>query len=125
MSPYVSRGQYDNLLDDDDDLDEHYVPPPPLPTHYKRESGRSSISFSSPNSTFSRVNLGSLGSRAQKKRKRLVISGVGVHETRKFEGVKQWCEVSFFARVLRHKTVPKVSNNSFLFVAACLLSGDF
>lgn len=28
----------------------------------------------------------------QKKKKKLVISGVGVHETRKFEGVKTWCE---------------------------------
>ncbi|KAJ3540319.1 hypothetical protein NMY22_g4350 [Coprinellus aureogranulatus] len=94
MSPYASRGQYDNLLDDDEDLDVHYVPPPPLPAHYKRESARSSISFSSPSNTFSRVNLGSLGSKAQRKKKRLVISGVGVHETRKFEGVKQWCEIT-------------------------------
>ncbi|KAF6766620.1 hypothetical protein DFP72DRAFT_985609 [Ephemerocybe angulata] len=78
-------GQYDNLLDDEEDLDV-YVPPPP-----KRESARSSISFSS-TASFSRVSFGSLGSKHQKKRKRLVISGVGVHETRKFEGVKRWCE---------------------------------
>ncbi|TEB38954.1 hypothetical protein FA13DRAFT_421004 [Coprinellus micaceus] len=94
MSPfaYSSRGQYDNLLDDDEDLDcdqQHYVasqalPPPTLPTHHKRESARSSISFSS--------HFGSIGSKAQRRKKRLVISGVGVHETRKFEGVKRWCE---------------------------------
>ncbi|KAJ2929387.1 hypothetical protein H1R20_g7691, partial [Candolleomyces eurysporus] len=80
-----SEGQYDNLLDDDDDL-ENYVPP-----STKRESTRSSISFSSSN-TFSRVSFSSLGTKHHKKKKRLVISGVGVHETRKFEGVKRWCE---------------------------------
>ncbi|KAJ2914297.1 hypothetical protein MD484_g6125, partial [Candolleomyces efflorescens] len=79
------EGQYDNLLDDDDDL-ENYVPPPT-----KRESALSSISFSS-NNTFSRVSFSSLASKHHRKKKRLVISGVGVHETRKFEGVKRWCE---------------------------------
>lgn len=78
--------QYDNLLDDDDVL-EGYVSPPP-----KRESTRSPISFSS-STSFPRVSFGSLGAKhGLKKRKRLVISGVSVHETRKFEGVKQWCE---------------------------------
>ncbi|EAU92759.1 hypothetical protein CC1G_01804 [Coprinopsis cinerea okayama7 len=84
-----SVNQYDNLLDDEDDL-AHYVPPPS-----KRESTstRSSISFTAPNNTFSRVGFGSLNTRGnQKKKKKLVISGVGVHETRKFEGVRRWCE---------------------------------
>ncbi|KAH6916946.1 hypothetical protein BKA70DRAFT_1417728 [Coprinopsis sp. MPI-PUGE-AT-0042] len=56
----------------------------------KRDSGRSSLSFGS-TGAFSRVAFGSLNSRHQKKKK-LVISGVGVHETRKFDGVKKWCE---------------------------------
>lgn len=87
--PFATKSvnQYDNLLDDEDDLD-NYVPPPP----FKHESNRTSGSFT-PNSTFSRVGFGTLGSRYQKKKKKLVISGVGVHETRKFEGVKRWCEV--------------------------------
>jgi hypothetical protein len=42
-----------------------------------------------------RLSLGSLGNAARnRKKKRLVIKGIQIHETRKFEAVKQWCEVS-------------------------------
>jgi hypothetical protein len=42
--------------------------------------------------TLPRVNFASLSSRQKKKRK-LIVSGVGHKDSRKFEGVKRWCEV--------------------------------
>lgn len=39
-----------------------------------------------------RVSFSSLSSRGQKKKK-LIISGIGPNDARKFEGVKRWCEV--------------------------------
>jgi len=38
------------------------------------------------------VRGGSMKVPNHKRKRKLVISGVGVHETRKFEGVKGWCE---------------------------------
>ncbi|KAF8922063.1 hypothetical protein CPB85DRAFT_19005 [Mucidula mucida] len=38
-----------------------------------------------------RVSFSSLSSRNQKKKK-LIVSGIGPNDTRRFEGVKQWCE---------------------------------
>ena len=54
---------------------------------------RASIPFSSSTGTLPRVKFSSLNTRSQRKKKKLVISGVGVGDTRKFEGIKRWCEV--------------------------------
>ncbi|KAJ7596654.1 hypothetical protein C8J56DRAFT_917996 [Mycena floridula] len=43
-------------------------------------------------STLPRVAFSNLTVRGQKKKKKLVVTGVGPGETRKFEGVKRWCE---------------------------------
>ncbi|TFK36926.1 hypothetical protein BDQ12DRAFT_667453 [Crucibulum laeve] len=53
---------------------------------------RGSVAFTSAGGTRSRVTFSSLSSRNQKKKKKLIISGIGVNEMRKFEGVKRWCE---------------------------------
>ncbi|KDR85420.1 hypothetical protein GALMADRAFT_359499 [Galerina marginata CBS 339.88] len=71
-------------VDDEDDLD-----PPPTYRFNKHESIRSPIPASG---TLPRVKFSSLNSRTHRKKKKLIISGVGVTEVRKFEGIKRWCE---------------------------------
>ncbi|KAF9527719.1 hypothetical protein CPB83DRAFT_836316 [Crepidotus variabilis] len=89
LSP-KSGSQLDNI-DDEDDLDDYQ------PTRTFRggngaaSSTRPPIHYSS-NSTLTRVKFASIGSRSQRKRKKLIISGIGASEARKFEGVKRWCE---------------------------------
>jgi len=51
---------------------------------------RPHVAYSS-GGTLPRVNLASLSSRHRKKKK-LVVRGVGANDARKFEGVKRWCE---------------------------------
>ncbi|KAF8167684.1 hypothetical protein B0H34DRAFT_792379 [Crassisporium funariophilum] len=75
----------DNVEDDEDDLD------PPATFRPRPGSTRPSIPYPS-GGTLPRVKFSSLNGRSQRKKKRLVISGVGVGEVRKFEGVKRWCE---------------------------------
>lgn len=70
-------------IDDETDLD-----PQPTYRFNKHESVRPV------SSGMKRVNFSSLSSRTHRKKKKLIVSGVGVTETRKFEGVKRWCEVS-------------------------------
>ena len=53
---------------------------------------RPSIPYSS-SGTLPRVNFSSLNPRSQRKKKKLVISGVSAGDTQKFEGIKRWCEV--------------------------------
>ncbi|KAL0951494.1 hypothetical protein HGRIS_008179 [Hohenbuehelia grisea] len=50
---------------------------------------RPTVAYASANQP--RVSFASLSSRNSKKKK-LVVSGVGPNETRRFEGVKRWCE---------------------------------
>ena len=77
----------DNLEDDDEDLE-----PPPTYRFSKHESSRPPIPFSS-SGTLPRVKFSSLNSRSHRKKKKLVISGIGVTEFRKLEGIRRWCEV--------------------------------
>lgn len=78
------RELHGNVVDDDDDdID-------PLPT-FRAGTIRPSLPYSS--GSLSRVKFSSLNTRSQRKKKKLVISGIGVGEVRKFEGVKRWCEV--------------------------------
>lgn len=51
---------------------------------------RPHVAYSS-GGTLPRVNLASLSSRHRKKKK-LVVRGVGANDARKFDGVKRWCE---------------------------------
>ena len=53
---------------------------------------RASIPYSS-TGTLPRVKFSSLNTRSHRKKKKLVISGVGVDDSQKFEGIKCWCEV--------------------------------
>jgi len=75
----------DNLEDDEEDLD-----PPPTYRFSKHARSRPSISSSG---TLPRVKFSSLNSRSHRKKKKLVISGIGVTEVRKLEGIRRWCEV--------------------------------
>ncbi|KAF8913078.1 hypothetical protein CPB84DRAFT_1812018 [Gymnopilus junonius] len=75
-------------IDNDDDLD-----PPRTYRFNKHESSRPSISQSS-GGTLPRVKFSSLNSRTQRKKKKLIISGIGVTEARKFENLKRWCEIT-------------------------------
>ncbi|KAH9486539.1 hypothetical protein JR316_0000604 [Psilocybe cubensis] len=72
--------------DDEDDLD-----PPPVYRFNKHEPNRSGIPYPS-SSSLNRVKFSSLNSRTHRKKKKLIVSGVSVTETRKFEGIKRWCE---------------------------------
>ncbi|KIM47789.1 hypothetical protein M413DRAFT_209580 [Hebeloma cylindrosporum] len=76
----------DNLEDDEEDLE-----PPPTYRFSKHASSRPSIPFSS-SGTMPRVKFSSLNSRSHRKKKKLVISGIGVTEVRKLEGIRRWCE---------------------------------
>lgn len=76
----------DNLEDNDSDLE-----PPPTYRFSKHAHPHPSIPFSS-SGTLPRVKFSSLNSRSRKKKK-LVISGIGVTEFRKLEGIRRWCEV--------------------------------
>lgn len=86
----------DNLEDDEEDLE-----PPPTYRFSKHASSRPSIPFSS-SGTLPRVKFSSLNSRSHRKKKKLVISGIGVTEFRKLEGIRRWCEV----RGQRHDLLP-------------------
>jgi len=78
----------DNLEDDEEDLD-----PPPTYRFSQHASSRPSAQFSS-TGTLRRVKFSSLNSRSHRKKKKLIISGIGVTEMRKLEGIRRWCEVS-------------------------------
>ena len=60
-------------------------------------------SHSSRGSTLSKVvsfhlaHLSTMSMRNKKKKKRLIVSGIAVDDTKKFKGVKRWCEVGHFA----------------------------
>ncbi|KAJ3511485.1 hypothetical protein NLJ89_g4070 [Agrocybe chaxingu] len=72
--------------DNDEDLD-----PPPTYRLKQYEPIRPPIPHSSGGS-LPRVKFSSLNSRTQRKKKKLIVSGIGAAEVRKFEGVKRWCE---------------------------------
>ncbi|KAG6862154.1 hypothetical protein C0995_004236 [Termitomyces sp. Mi166 len=69
--------------DEDEDNDSGHAVKQPDPT-------RPHVAYSS-GATLPRVSLAALTTR-HKKKKKLVVRGVGPNEVRKFEGVKQWCE---------------------------------
>ncbi|PPQ67127.1 hypothetical protein CVT25_005728 [Psilocybe cyanescens] len=81
--------QVDSSLDNHDNEDD--LDPPPVYRFNKHEPNRTGLPYSSSGS-LPRVKFSSLNSRTQRKKKRLIISGVGVAETRKLEGIKRWCE---------------------------------
>jgi hypothetical protein len=87
MLPRLLTPELDENVDDDDDID-------PLATFCARhhDTIRPSIPYSFAG-TLPRVKFSSLNTRSQRKKKKLVISGIGVNETRKCEGIKRWCEV--------------------------------
>ena len=74
------------------ELNENEDDSPPTFRARHHDTIRASIPYSS-TGTLPRVKFSSLNTRSQRKKKKLVISGVGVGDTRKFEGIKRWCEV--------------------------------
>lgn len=111
---YRPRGQYsavnpdgefgdDGDNDDDDDGDElDNLSPLPTSTRHHSETLKKKkphVIYSSQHGTaLSRMSsLSSIAlspvSRHRRKKKKLVISGIAVNDTRRFEGVKRWCEV--------------------------------
>lgn len=83
-----SRADYDYEDAEDEDHNTCYPTVQPLKQQY--DPTRPHVAYSS-GGALPRVNLASLSSRHRKKKK-LVVSGVGPNELRKFEGVKRWCE---------------------------------
>ncbi|THV07591.1 hypothetical protein K435DRAFT_848008 [Dendrothele bispora CBS 962.96] len=83
--PTSRTANYDTYHDDDED--------DAAPVQASR-STRPEVAFasSSKSGTMPRVALSTLGTRNQKKKKKLVVSGVSPNDLRKFEGVKRWCE---------------------------------
>ena len=78
-------------LDDDDDDSAHSDGQAPK----ECRPNRPQVAYSA-GGTLTRVGFASLSSR-QRKKKKLVISGIGFNESKKFDGVKRWCEVIFFS----------------------------
>ena len=93
---------------------QQYQHPHPLQVHQNQLLGHgmkkkadvvytSAGSHSSRGSTLSKVvsfhlaHLSTMSMRNKKKKKRLIVSGIAVDDTKKFKGVKRWCEVGHFA----------------------------
>lgn len=78
------------LNENEDDIDS----PLSFPVRH-HDTIRASIPYSS-TGTLPRVKFSSLNTRSHRRKKKLVISGVGVGDTQKFEGIKRWCEVYLY-----------------------------
>lgn len=63
------------------------------------------VAFSAPkeSGTIPRVSLSTFGVKDRKK-KRLIISGISPNDSKKFEGAKRWCEVRMRISCLASKT---------------------
>lgn len=93
--------------DDDGDID---LSPTFRTAHH--DTIRPSIPYSSAG-TLPRVKFSSLNTRSQRKKKKLVISGIGADETRKFEGIKRWCEVCSRLTCLLPQVLTAATSQSF------------
>jgi hypothetical protein len=87
---YLSQQRTTFTPELDDNVEDDIDPPPTFCARH-HDTIRASIPYSS-TGTLPRVNFSSL-STSERKKKKLVISGVGIGEIRKFEGIKRWCEV--------------------------------
>ncbi|KAF8221674.1 hypothetical protein L208DRAFT_1426555 [Tricholoma matsutake] len=87
LSPKQKSCLASSNYDEKEDADCHDIPPNSI---RQPNSTRARVVYSS-SGTLPRVNFAPLSSRQKKKRK-LVVSGVGHKDFRKFEGVKRWCE---------------------------------
>ena len=87
-SPLAPKQKSNLATSNDEDNGLRAIPPKPLK---QPDPTRAHVIYSS-GGTLPRVKFASLGSRQKKKRK-LIISGVGHKDSRKFAGVKRWCEV--------------------------------
>jgi hypothetical protein len=78
--------------DDDNDIDENR---PAAAAATVRDPSLPFVAYSASNGQdVSRVLLNALaGSIRNRKKKKLVIRGIGINEIRKFEAAKRWCEV--------------------------------
>ncbi|KAF9015597.1 hypothetical protein BDQ17DRAFT_1418649 [Cyathus striatus] len=85
----TSCSSLSHLPDEEDDVDTY-----DLPNNTRNDSTIKSTrpSAFSASATLSRAAFSSLSVRRQKKKRKLVVSGVGVREIRKLDGVKCWCE---------------------------------
>lgn len=78
-------------IDDEDDFDGP-------PTYRLKSNASKRPPIPQPlNSTLRRINFSSIGSRSGKKRKKLIVSGIGATEVRKYEGMKRWCQACLFS----------------------------
>lgn len=59
-------------------------------------SHSSSGSTLSKMASFHLAHLSTMSMRNKKKKKRLIVSGIAIDDTKKFKGVKKWCEVGHF-----------------------------
>lgn len=104
--PFAPKPVYNrmNSADDDDDEDDGTA------TRARRVTvpavTQPQVVFSAPRDggTLSRVGLSGVNSRSEKKKKKLIISGIGPGEAKKFEAAKRWCEVSSLLRVSRSRS---------------------
>lgn len=79
------------LLYDDDEEEEEEAGTVPV---ILKPNAKPEVAFSTTkNNTLSKMSLATLTSKHSKK-KRLIVSGIGPNDNRKFEGVKRWCEAS-------------------------------
>jgi hypothetical protein len=90
------RSSYDDETNELDENEKTFVREirSPIPT-------RPHVAYQSSNSgggggTLPRVKFSALtNARSNKKKRKLVISGIAHGDTKKFEGVKKWCEVCY------------------------------
>lgn len=90
----LANSNIEPLCDDDEEEEETSAPVIPKP------NAKPEVAFAAAKSnTLSKMSLATLTSKHSKK-KRLIVSGIGPNDVRKFEGVKRWCEASNRASTL-------------------------
>ncbi|KAF9076041.1 hypothetical protein BDP27DRAFT_1533324 [Rhodocollybia butyracea] len=83
----LANSNVDYPLPDDEDDDEQLR----TAVHAPKRNAKPEVAFSSsPNNTLSKMSFAALTKNTKKKR--LIISGISPNDTRKFEGIKRWCE---------------------------------
>lgn len=92
----LANSNTEPLYDDDEEEEEEGGTVPVI----LKPNPKPEVAFSTTRSnTLSKMSLATLTSKHSKK-KRLIVSGIGPNDVRKFEGVKRWCEASNRASTL-------------------------
>lgn len=83
--PFSPKGKQTQLSRDDEDEEYGPIPQEPAPTpHVVYQGGKA------PRMSLTALSVPS----SEKRKKKLIVGGIGVNDTRRFEAMKKWCQVS-------------------------------